>query len=113
MTISTSEVTKLNKMNRIAQDISLGTILKRVDDGLGSYFTSGSHTAVTADASGSMAAIATGGTGATGQIVQIFTSGSPKTVVKVVNSGSALYVTAGSGAPEAIAAGEIISWIVF
>ena len=108
MTLSSTTIGKLNKMNRAAQDASLGTLLSGLETGA---VISGSYTALTADASGSAITITTGGTGLVGHIVQGYRSGSQLSVINVVNSGSNLDIT--SGGTWVITAGDIINYIVF
>ena len=113
MTISTANAAKLNKMNRAAQNVSLGTVLKGLDTAIRS---SGSYTAIAADASASSVTIATGLTGVKGFIAQVYTSGSQKSSIKVINSGSNLTITAGSTVGStipAIALNDVVQWMVW
>ena len=104
MSLSSTNVNKLNKMNRAAQDASLGTRIALAP-------ISGSYVALTADASGSAITIATGQTDLTGHMVQASRSGSQLSIVNVVNSGSNLSIT--SGGTWKIAAGDVINYIVY
>ena len=119
MTLTATQISQMNKMNRAAQNAAMGTLLASVESTasqVSSAFASGSYLAVTADASASTIAIVTGTTGAIGHLVQVYTSGSLISDTYVVNSGSALYITSGSdvtAVPPAIAAGDKVQWVVF
>ena len=82
--ISSTNVTKMNKMNRVAQDSGLGTI---IDDLQGFVGYAGSHTVTTAEANASKVIIDTGFTTLTSWMIQGSRSGS-----NVIS----LYTTAGS-----------------
>jgi hypothetical protein len=112
MTISNAEKTKLNKSNRAMQDASGGTVLQNAEtlvDNVGSSFASGSLTVTEAQINASAISLTTGQTGMAGFIVQRYMSGSQISDVKVVNSGSILDITAGSGSP--LATGDVIYWV--
>ena len=120
MAISNAQRAKINKMNRASQDVSLGTIVQNLQTGsatLNGYIRStGSYTAVEADSNASKVVIATGLTGVVGYMVQVYTSGSQKSTIKVINSGSNLTVTAGSAATStvpAITTGDVTNWMVW
>lgn len=118
MTISSGNAAKLNKMNRAAKNVSLGTLLQSFESSIatlnGLSIYSGSYAATAADASASSITILTGATGLTGQIVQVTRSGSANWgyTPKIVNSGSNLTIT--SASPSwVIAAADKINWIAF
>ena len=113
MAISNATKNKLNKSNRAASDASLGTFVQNMGTYIGK---SGSYTAIASDASASSITIATGLTGVKGFLVQVYTSGSQKSSIKVINSGSNLTVTAGSAASStvpAIALNDVVNWLVW
>ena len=84
--ITATQKTKLNKMNRASQDVSLGTLIQG--------FQGASATTVSAaQASASSVAIATGLTSVTGFIFQQYRSGS----LVPSPSGSQLYTTNAAG----------------
>ena len=103
--LSSSAQTKLNKSNRAMQDASGGTLLGKIS---GAYAT-GSLTVTEAQINASAISISTGQTGVAGFLVQRYMSGSQISDIKVVNSGSILDITAGTGSP--LATGDVIYWI--
>ena len=109
MAITNAQRAKINKMNRASQDVSLGTIIQGLT-GV-NLVTSGSYATVSGDATGSVINILTGTTSIKGQIVDIRRSGSIMYNTYVDSStGSKLkIVSTGS----AIAAGDVVNWIVF
>lgn len=119
MALTAKQILQMNRMNRAAQNASLGTLVGSLEGTAGqisSAFTTGSYTAVAADASASRMIIATGATGIAGFLVQVYTSGSLKSTIKVISSGSNLTVSAGSAVSStipAIAAGDVANWIVY
>lgn len=119
MTLTATQIAQLNKMNRAAQNASLGTLASSLESTaaqISSSFASGSYTATAADASASALSILTGVTGAVGYLVEVYTSGSQKSTIKVISSGSSLRVSAGSAVSSsvpAIASGDVVNWIVF
>lgn len=110
MTLSSATINKLNKMNRAAQDASLGTVMAGLETGA---VTSGSYTAVTADATGSKITIAFDETGFVGHMVQGYRSGSPLSGLKVINSGSKLDITSTGSSTWIINAGDVINYIAY
>lgn len=97
--ISTAQKKNLNKMNRASKDVLLGTLLQQMTQN--SVITGSTVVVTAAQASASVVAIATGRTGLIGQVIQInrsgssVISGSAFSNVKIINSGSAIYVTNG------------------
>jgi hypothetical protein len=117
MTLSSTQIAKINKMNKASQVPSLGTIIAGLQTSVGTLegvnkLTSGSYAAVAADASGSSMSILTGTTTIKGFIAPVATrSGSFMYHLNVNSStGSKLVVTT-AGSP--IAAGDVVTWIVF
>ena len=105
--ISATVKAKLNKSNRAMQDAEGGDLLAKID----SAFATGSLTVSEAQINASAISITTGETGVTGFFVQRYMSGSQISDIKVVNSGSILDITAGSGSP--LATGDVIYWQTF
>lgn len=112
MSISTAKKNNLNKMNRAAKDVSLGTMLQKLD--ANAIVTASAVVVTSAQASASAVEILTGRTGLIGHIVRWDRSGSPLAPVKVVNSGSNLMVTSACAAWYVFAANtDVVSWIAF
>ena len=100
--ITTTQKNHLNKMNRAAADVQLGTILQGLQ-GAGT-FVSGSHTVTTAEASASRVVLTTGLTSVNGFYNSYLRSGSPVSMtwssgsvagtITVMNNASASAVIA-------------------
>jgi hypothetical protein len=127
MTLSTTEIKHLNKMNRSAQDISLGTTLNdlitsassvsgtlAVDVATlqGNMVTPGSLLVTTAQAAASAITIQTTVNPIVGKLVQGYRSGSPLTM-KTMMTGSNLNITSASPTYWVIAAGDEINYNVW
>lgn len=114
MSISTVQKNHLNKMNRAAKDVSLGTMLQKMD--ANSIVTGSTVVISSAQASASLVSVSTGRTGLIGEIVQVRRSGSATisgssfTNIKVINSGSIIDVTS---ACVAFAANDVLTWIAW
>ena len=104
MKLTASQITKLNKMNRAAQDIALGTAL-------GTMAVTGKVSASSAQAGASAIVITTGLTSVTGYTLQRFISGSA-TLDYVVNSSGSLTVTAVTGG-SIITEGDVVNWLAW
>jgi hypothetical protein len=121
MAISTATKNKLNKMNRVAKDATLGTLIQNAQTSItaleiGSLITAGSLTVSTAQAAGSAVTIDTGlGASYLGQIVQVTRSGSVLPVslaaLKLVNTTGSIVIT-GSGA-GVVVIGDKMFWVAF
>lgn len=105
--LSAAVKAKLNKSMRAMQDASGGTLLGKID----SAFATGVVTVSAAQINASAISIETGETGINGFLVQRYTSGSQVSNAKVVNSGSILDITYGSG--SALTAGDVVYWQTF
>lgn len=108
--ITASQKTKLNKMNRAAQDVSLGTLV-------GGFQGNVKTTVSAAQASASSVAVATGLTSVSGYVFQQFRSSGS---LVVPTSGSQYYVKHASGtvtisspAANVIQTGDIINLVTF
>lgn len=111
MTAMTStQIAHLDKMNRSAQDVSLGTRIAALEGDLGA---SGSHVVTSGEASASAINITTGIASVTGFIVQGYRSGSPLGAVKVVTSSGSLAITSSASATWVITANDVINYIVW
>ena len=123
-TLTDAQRNKIDKMNKASQTPKLGTCVQTLQTDVitlkaqattltgVNLLTSGSYAAVAADASGSSMSILTGTTTIKGFIAPVATrSGSFMYHLNVNSStGSKLVVTT-AGSP--IAAGDVVSWIVF
>jgi hypothetical protein len=110
MTISSDHETKLNKMNKAAQNVSLGTIIAGLQN---DFIASGSLAVSAAQANGSSVTIYTGLTSTvTGYQINVFRSGS------ALSSDPYVYASGGSviitpGASYAVTTADRINWIAF
>ena len=107
--ITATQKTKINRMNRASQDVSLGTLVQ-------GFQGSSKTTVIAAQSNASAVAIDTGLDSVTGYIFQQFRSGS----LVFPTSGSQYYVTNASGtvtisspAANVIQTGDIINLITF
>jgi len=121
MAISNANATKINKMNRASQNVSLGTVIQTIQSGsatLNGYIrSSGSKSIDVADSSASTVTILTGLTSLKGQLVQVTSStGSIILTGSIVNSGSNLTIYCGSAVgatPRAVTLGDKAFWMVW
>jgi len=102
--LTSTEISKLNKMNRAAQDVSLGTILSVAPIG-------GVVTASAPQANASAVIIDTGLDANTGYTVQRFNSGSAL-LSYVTNTSGSLVISAVTGG-DAIVAGDVFNWLAW
>ncbi len=104
--ISNANKAKLNKMNRAAQNVSLGNILQAAP-------ISGSHTITDAEANASAVTIATGLTAVGFGLAQIFRSGSivsaSASSLKITTSAGNMTISQGSS----VIKDDLISWVAF
>ena len=114
MAISTTNEAKLNKMNRAAQNVSLGTLLSTFES---NATVSGSLTVSDAQCNASLVDIATGLTAIEGFNIQTYSTGSLIWAQKVVSSGSNLTVYTGSAVDSAVTPGvnldDSMFWIAW
>lgn len=109
MALADAIVTKLNRMNRAAQDALLGTILK----GLGGLQpNAGTHTATAGEATANEVVIDTGMTGATVFVVQIFRSNVNVMGDAVVTLSDGVLTIADGASTYAVTAGDVIKYVV-
>ena len=107
MSLTSNEIAHLNKMNKAAQDVSLGTL---VNGFVNNAMVSGSVIATASQSSASAVVIATGLSEAKGYQVNGFRSGSAISNVYVVsNSGGNITVRSGSF----VTAGDLYNWIAW
>ena len=99
MAISSTNKAKLNKMNRAAQNVSLGDLLAARQ----------TTTVTAAQATASAVVIDTGLTAVEGFIVNIYRSGSLVQDQKVTSSGGNITINSGSAVTE----DDVINWIAY
>ena len=99
MAISSTNKAKLNKMNRAAQNVSLGDLLAARQ----------STTVTDAQANASAVVIDTGLTSIEGFVVQTYRSGSLVQAQKVTSSGGNITINSGS----AVTKDDVINWIAY
>jgi|WetSurMetagenome_2_1015567.scaffolds.fasta_scaffold148742_1 hypothetical protein len=107
--ITTTQKNHLNNMNRSADDVSLGTRIYN----LGNIAT-GSWVVTGAQQNASSIIIDTGLGSSSGQIVQLYRSGSVVVTTgsfKVANASGSL--TIGATAGYVVSASDIVNWIAF
>lgn len=110
MAITNAQVTKLNKMNRAAQDAELGTSILNLQNGA---VVAGTYTMVAADATAGTKAIATGlGKNISGFIVQIYRANVLVSGATTTKSSANLTV-ATNGTTYVVTAGDVVNYIVF
>lgn len=120
MTISSgSQVNHLNKMNKAAKDVSLGTNFRQAQLDIaalqvGSVITGGSVLVSSTQSNGSAVVINTGLGTSNGQVLNFYRSGSLLThtsasQVKVVNTGGSITIT--GMVAGIISTGDIVTWI--
>lgn len=109
MSITATQKSHLNKMNRAAKDVLLGNIVSNLT--AGGTIVTGSWAASNAEANASAVVIPTGLSAIRGFIVQPNRSGSPLSAMKIVSTSASLTIsTAGS---ITMAPGDIYNWMVF
>ena len=107
MSFTTVQINHLNRMNKAANSVGLGTKFNKL---ITSFGASGSYTAVLADTSASAVTLATGLGTIVGYQVQGFRSGSAITNVYVSSSASgSLIVKSGSF----VNTGDVYNWIAW
>jgi len=101
--ISTANKVKLNKMNRAAQNVSLGTMIQN----MGTVST-GSFTVTAAQMNASLVEVPTGLASVGGFLAQGFRSGSPLNVKAISGSVAGAIVVLNSTIVTAVAGGSIV-----
>lgn len=123
MTITSAQATKINKMNRAASDVSMGTLLRGIESGCAGLVTrvtslegySGSLTVTTAMMSASRVQILE--TGATGGIIwKYLRSGSPRADIKELvwtKASGCLILQAYPPSSASMLVGDEVYWMGF
>lgn len=122
MSISDALKNQLNKMNRAAQNVGLGTLVQTMQSGSQTQLTQiagikadlGSSGATTS--AGSEVNIPTGLTAIVGKTVSITRSGSSLYNLQpyvASGSGTAVLKVSGATGGSALASGDVVTWFVF
>lgn len=107
MSLTNTQIKHLNKMNRAASDVSLGTL---VNGFIANTQVSGSVAASSAQSAASAVVISTGLSSVAGYIVQGFRSGSAISNVYIAsNSSGSLTVRSGSF----VTTGDVYNWLAW
>jgi hypothetical protein len=116
MAISDAQASKINKMNRAAQDVTLGTAFQTAQTDIATLqgaIKSGTYTMVAGDATAGTKTIATGlGKTISGFIVQIYRSNVLVSGATTTKSSANLTV-ATNGSTYVVTAGDVVNYIVF
>lgn len=113
--ITNTQKNHLNKMNRAAKDVSLGTMLSNMTS-TGFTNSSGSYTMVGSDYSGSSGSIQTnlGSSGLHGAMIQVVRAGSaiinPTLFTNRVAAGSIIVTGSGAGC---VLTSDVVYWNAF
>ena len=113
MSLTTAKIKKLNKMNRAAQDASLGTLVANLP---ATGITAGSAVVSSAQAAGSRVVITTGLNAVTGFVGQDLRSGSPVVNAKWVSgsvAGTIVVTNAVGGSSLVLASGDTLSYVAW
>lgn len=110
MAISDVVKSKLNKMNRAAQDALLGTVVQDLQNGFAGI-VKGSYTVIAADQTAGSKTINTGIT-ITGFIVQVYRAGILLSSYKVTATTTNLKVET-NGSDYVVTTGDVIKYIVY
>jgi hypothetical protein len=113
MSLTTTVINKVNKMNRAAKDASLGTLVANLP---ATGFTAGSTVVSSAEAAGSRVVIDTGLTVVTGFVGQDLRSGSPIVNAKWVSgsvAGTIVVTHAVGGSAIVLAANDTLSYVAW
>lgn len=109
--LTSSQISKLNRMNRAAQDSVLGTRISLLDS---QAIVRGSYTAVTADDTANKMVIASGLAAIAGWMVQIYRAGVDVTADAVVTVASTTNLQiADGGATYSVTAGDVLKYIIW
>lgn len=107
MSLTSTQINHINRMNRASQDVRLGTL---VDGFVSHQVTSGSLTASASQASASAITVSTGLDSISGYIVQGFRSGSAISNVYIAsNTSGSLTFKSGS----TVTSGDRYNWIAW
>ena len=110
MALTAKQIKQLNKMNRSASNVNLGSVINTLQS---QSTNSGSWYVSVAEASASAVVIQTAVPSIAGFIVQTYRSGSPILGSKVVVTGGS-NITITSGSPSYVVSGsDVINYIVF
>jgi LysM repeat protein len=110
MAITNSQASKINKMNKAAQDANLGTAFQTLQSKSEKTIT-GKYTVVSADQTAGYKTINTGIT-ISGFIVQVYRAGILLGSVKVTATTTNLKVET-NGSDYVVTTGDVINYIVF
>jgi len=110
MAITDTQKTKINKMNRAAQDASLGTVVQTLETNA-AKIVKGKYVAIAADATAGSKTINTGITIA-GFIVQVYRAGILLGSCKVTATTTNLKVET-NGSDYVVTANDVINYIVW
>ena len=110
MAITDAQKAKINKMNRAAQDASLGTVVQTLETNT-AKIVKGTYTAITADATAGLKTINTGIT-ISGFIVQVYRAGILLADYKVTATTTNLKIETNSTS-YVVTAGDVINYIVW
>jgi hypothetical protein len=110
MAITNAQASKLNKMNRASQDVSLGTLIQGMQ-GIDSKIVTGKYVIVAADQTAGSKTINTGIT-ISGFIVQVYRAGILLGDYKVTSDTTNLKVET-NGTDYVLTTGDIVEYIVF
>lgn len=113
MTISATQKAHLNKMNKAAKDVSLGTLLVGLE-GLATLGTvvSGSHAVTSIEANASRVVLVTGLSSITGFFDSYLRSGSPTAVTFVAGSVAGTLTVLYNNSASLVAA-DVASFVAF
>lgn len=117
MAITDAQKAKIDKMNRAAQDATLGTAFQTAEINItalqGLAVKAGTYAMVEADATAGTKAIATGlGKNITGFIVQIYRSNVLVSGATTTKSSASLTI-ATNGSTYVVTAGDVVNYIVW
>jgi len=110
MTISASQIAKINKMNKASQTPSLGTVVAALQNGA---VVSGSITVNATHTNGSAVVINSGLGTIKGHIVQVYKSGSSIYGHYVSNASGSITIMANASGSYLLTAGDNIEYIVW
>lgn len=113
MAISDSVKTKLNRMNRAAQDAVLGTVVQTLQTEMDAAIAgkTGTHTVTSGEQTAGTLSINTGVT-ITGFIVQIYRSGKLLTA-QAASAATTVLTVATNSTNYVVTTGDVINYIVF
>ena len=113
MSFTSSQISHLNKMNRSAKDVSLGTVLSGIEalSDLGTV-ASGSYSVTSGEANGSRVVLSTGLSAIKGFMYSYLRSGSPTGITIVSGSVAGTLVVKANSSASPLAS-DVVSYIAF